>query len=260
MKNLLYLSLLATAALAIVESVTSLDQFYGVVNNFNATNPTYTVVKYYTNWCSHCKKLKPVFEQLSESSVLSEVDIVDPALTSGVDFAFFEVDCELFGNMLCKRLDGFPAVEIIKPLRSELNVTRLEDPRGWIDRLLDTITNAGYDLTWTLDTDRIVTFNGRRNLDVFERFIQAVVTSDQWDRVLQLIVNDNCSDKDKLCEDGREYFLKMNDETNYAEKIADVESEMKNLKDIPKDLMLKYMILNKISELNNEEPLEQDEL
>ncbi|CDO94459.1 unnamed protein product [Kluyveromyces dobzhanskii CBS 2104] len=260
MRLIACLALFATLCRASVEIITSLDQFYGTVNNFNATNPRYTVVKYFTNWCSHCKKLKPVFEELSNDPVLSEIEIIDPAVTSGIEFSFFEVDCELFGNMLCKRLSGFPAVEVIKPLRSELNVANLEDPRGWIDRLLDTITRAGYDSTWTLDVDRVVTFSGRRNLDVFERFIEAVVVSDQWDHVLELITNDKCSVDDGLCKSGREYFLKMKDEANFEGKIADLEHEIKTLEKVPESLMLEYMILNKLLELGSEQPLENDEL
>ncbi|BAO39869.1 protein disulfide isomerase MPD2 [Kluyveromyces marxianus] len=251
MKLPLFLLFLIASVYAVVESVTSLDQFYDKVNDFDPTNPRYVVVKYYTNWCHHCKKLKPVFEQLSESPVLDQMPVIDPALTKGSQFTFFEVECELFGSVLCSRLEGYPAVEVIKPLRAELDIKRGDEGKNWFGRVIHRILNGGLNPRWVLDSRRVVTFEGNRDLDVFERFLERVVEQDQWERLVDVITSDECPAEDDLCKQGREYYLSMYDDAEYEKKLEELEKEIAASTSVPKELTLKYQILNKIYELNH---------
>lgn len=229
---------------ALVEVVQDLDQFYDIVNDYNSTTPRYTIVKYYTNWCSHCKRLKPVFEELSESAELKDVEILDTTTTSGIEFKFLEVDCDMFANMLCQRLEGFPMVEVVKPLRSEFTVLgKEEESPGFFSSIWKKISRGGYDPFWVLDDNRIVTFQGRRDLGVLEQFIKKVANLDQLDRIVEDVVNDKCTESDDMCVRSRNYLLGVSD---YRKELALLENEMSSREKVPTELQLKYMLLNKM--------------
>lgn len=255
MKVILLFSVICAFVNALVEPINSLDEFYDVVNEFNASRPRYTVVKYYTNWCSHCKRLKPIFEQLSESSKLQNIEIVDPVLISDVEFRYLEVDCDKFAGMLCKRLEGFPMVEVIKPLRGPLAIDNLHEGVGWARSFWNKISQGGYDPKWKLDLDRVVTFEGSRNLDTLEGFLQKVVNIDQWDQVVDTVISGECSDGDALCAEGKSYISKVSD---LSAELMNLEKMMRTRTEFSKDLFLKYLLVNK--KIDSQKPIENDEL
>ncbi|SCU80771.1 LADA_0B09428g1_1 [Lachancea dasiensis] len=209
--KLLWIALTPVLVSCHVHRVTSLDLFYDTVNN-----DAFTVVKYYTTWCSHCKKLGPVFDTLSESFRESNANVT-----------FLEVNCEIFASTLCRRLPGYPMVEVIKPLRKVKGNTTIEQSPAsqpsWWSRLVTKIRMGGYDPAWTLDLDRVVEFNGSRDLPILANFIDKVIDSTQKDAEVENILYGGDSDSDQYVSIRR-----------YLTEVKDIGKEIRKLENILK--------------------------
>ncbi|CEP63427.1 protein disulfide isomerase MPD2 LALA0_S08e02212g [Lachancea lanzarotensis] len=180
-----------------VEEVASLDFFYDTINR-----DAYTVVKYFTTWCSHCKGLGPVFEQLSEKFDNSAANVT-----------FLEVNCEVFASTICRRLPGFPMVEVIKPLTEpEKMDVELEAPvkKPWWSRVINSIKNRAFSATWDMDLNRVVEFKGSRDLPILTNFVEKVIESTEQETKVERILSDrSCPDED--CISLRKYLSLVKD-------------------------------------------------
>ena len=218
--QLLLLLALPYTTLALVHQVTSLDFFYDTVNR----NDSYTVVKYFTTWCSHCKQLGPVVEQLSSTY----------SAPVGANVTFLEVNCELFGSTLCDRLPGFPVLELVKPTKEEPPLPLGEQPQeqaeeqaGWWSRLVGKLFGGGHNPEWQLDLDRVVEFRGNRNTDVITNFLDQVIYNDYYDEAIaQVLENRDCTHE--LCTLGKAY---LKDVTSTSKERKRLENILKNNKD-----------------------------
>ncbi|SCU79286.1 LANO_0A05710g1_1 [Lachancea nothofagi CBS 11611] len=193
-----------------VEKVTSLDFFYDTVNT-----EAYTVVKYYTNWCSHCKHLKPVFEQLSESFQDTTVNVT-----------FLEVDCEAFASTLCDRLPGYPMVEVIKPL-AEPTVSSLEAPqepvetKSWWSKLVAKLNFSRFNSAWYMDLDRVVEFKGSRDFPILKNFIDKIIERTEQEAEVAYILSDReCTNE--LCKSMRAYLSQIKDTDKEIRKLENI--------------------------------------
>ncbi|CAR22219.1 protein disulfide isomerase MPD2 [Lachancea thermotolerans CBS 6340] len=226
-------------ALCRVHSVASLDFFYDTINT-----DSYTVVKYFTTWCSHCKRLGPVFSQLSEAFE----DRKD------INATFLEVDCDLFGSTLCDHLPGYPAVEVIKPIteqeRLDSNSAQKNTEKlSWWSKLIKTIKQGGYNPAWHMDKSRAVEFNGSRDLPRLKNFVDMVVESTEQDKVLEAVLSEATCEDDR-CESLRKYLSKVHSTDREAQKL---ESILRNNPDEElAEIKLKLKLLHKLQEKNSE--------
>ncbi|CUS21684.1 LAQU0S03e08306g1_1 [Lachancea quebecensis] len=222
-----------------VHSVASLDFFYDTVNT-----DSYTVVKYFTTWCSHCKRLGPVFSQLSEAF----------GDRRDVNTTFLEVDCDLFGSTLCDHLPGYPAVEVIKPITEQERLDSKDAQRNagklsWWSKLIKAIKQGGFNPAWHMDKSRAVEFNGSRDLPLLKNFVDMVIESTEQDKELEAIL-DEAPCKDDRCESLREYLSKINSTDREAQKL---ESILRNNPDEElTEIKLKLKLVRKIQEKNSE--------
>ncbi|SCU94299.1 LAME_0F06920g1_1 [Lachancea meyersii CBS 8951] len=226
-----------------VEEVTSLDFFYDTVNR-----DAFTVVKYYTTWCSHCKGLAPVFRQLSEKFDSAAVNVT-----------FLEVNCELFGSTICRRLPGYPMVEVIKPL-IEQHETGVEpeavETKSWWSRLLTSIKNRAYSPTWEMDLDRVVEFQGSRDLPILTNFVQKVIENTQQEQAIVNVLSDrSCLDDD--CVTMKKYLSLVKDtkkEIKKLEKILELNAD-KQLESIKLKLALLRTLENRDNTIEDKDEL-----
>ncbi|KAL3236693.1 protein disulfide isomerase MPD2 [Nakaseomyces bracarensis] len=212
--RLAYLLLGLVSICAAVIPIESIDHFYDLANNENGT---YTVVKYYTQWCSHCKKLKGVYEELEEAIKLDNVQ-------------FLEVDCDPFGSSICSRLPGYPIVEVIKPQRltegeDAIQKTSEDDITGQslFDKLKGYLwfSSAG---KWTLEEERVARFEGIRNLEPLKGFIEVIVRKNMVKNdLLDIIEGISITAEPKLAK-VREYYntLNNNDITHERSKLEKI--------------------------------------
>lgn len=235
----LFLLTYPLSVLCEVHSVKSLDFFYDTVNT-----ESYTVVKYFTTWCSHCKHLGPVFDQLSNK--------FDNA--SMANITFLEVNCDLFGSTLCRRLPGYPVVELIKPLviDEEVGISDLynESRLPWYKRLINRVSQGGFNPAWTLDLSRVVEFKGNRNLDVLSNFIEQAIEKNAKDVLVEQIMSGKeCNTE--ACEKGRKYL----------DNVKNVGAEIKKLQGILKsnpdeeleEIKFRLRLLQDQEDLNHDE-------
>lgn len=227
-----------------MHSVTSLDFFYDTVNT-----ESYTVIKYFTTWCSHCKRLGPVFHQLSELFDNSQ----------GTNVTFLEVNCDLFGSTLCDRLPGYPMVEVIKPLISqEVNGSTITETApvklSWWSKLVKTIKHGGYNPAWHMDLSRVVEFEGSRDLPILKGFIDKVIENNELDRELETILSDR-SCVDKRCEASREYLSQVHQVEKEIQKLENI------LRSNPEEELEETKFrLKLLAKKHDSEKLERDEL
>ena len=197
------LTLLAytNAATSNVKTVISPAQFYETCNR----NDSYTVVKYYTSWCHHCKRLKPIFEEVSNLYA----DHVDE---DGFKVNFLNVNCELFGSTLCADLPGFPIIELVKPLHG---LSVVEEPLNTeIEPFWKRIPLGFYNWAFSkknpdakIGQERILRYQGRRDTEAIHNFIATVVGKDKLANKVDLVLDDDyqCHEDDSLCKDGKVY-------------------------------------------------------
>ncbi|SCU91296.1 LAFA_0F02916g1_1 [Lachancea sp. 'fantastica'] len=225
-----------------VEEVTSLDFFYDTVNR-----DAYTVVKYFTTWCSHCKGLAPVFEQLSEKFENSSANVT-----------FLEVNCELFASSICRRLPGYPMVEVIKPLKeSEQIDAEPEVPvkRSWWSRIISSIQNRAFNAQWDMDLSRVAEFKGSRDLPILTNFVEKVIENTEQEKNIEYILSDRrCSDEE--CLTLRKYLSQVDDskkEIRKLEKTLEIDENK-----YPETTKLKIALLRALE--NTRQTEDRDEL
>ncbi|CAI4050845.1 protein disulfide isomerase MPD2 SKDI_15G0700 [Saccharomyces kudriavzevii IFO 1802] len=198
-----------------VVMVKSIEQYFDICNR----NNSYTMIKYYTSWCHHCKTLAPVYEELSELYA-KKVNEEDTAIN------FLEVNCEVFGPTLCTDLPGFPIIELVKPRTKPLVLPKLDwASMKFHERLWQRIKTWFHNPKYQLDPARIVRFEGSRNIKSISNFIDAVRSTDAENRLIEHIFDDsaNCGDElpsqQVLCRAGKEYY-----HTTLSELYEDVDS------------------------------------
>ncbi|CAI4817871.1 CBM_collapsed_G0051500.mRNA.1.CDS.1 [Saccharomyces cerevisiae] len=155
-------------ALAYSEAVTmvkSIEQYFDICNR----NDSYTMIKYYTSWCQHCKTLAPVYEELGEL-------YAKKANKDDTPINFLEVNCEFFGPTLCTDLPGFPIIELVKPRTKPLVLPKLDwSSMKFHERLWQRIKTWFNNPKYQLDTSRVVRFEGSRNLKSLSNFIDTLL-------------------------------------------------------------------------------------
>ncbi|SMN21871.1 similar to Saccharomyces cerevisiae YOL088C MPD2 Member of the protein disulfide isomerase (PDI) family, exhibits chaperone activity [Maudiozyma saulgeensis] len=181
------------------------NQFY----NFTNIPNSYTVVKFYTTWCSHCKTLKPVFQDVA-SKFHSEV--------SPPKVNFIEVNCEVFGNNLCSSLPGFPIIHVIKPSDDTINANDntenqndiLKNESVW-NRLLNKIWTTKASPNTFIEPARIVQFQGRRDASTIENFIRTIITKDNELAIIKTVLDPSadCDAMNELCLLGKNYLEEL---------------------------------------------------
>ncbi|CAI4051085.1 hypothetical protein N7582_005112 [Saccharomyces uvarum] len=196
---------LTIPALAYSDDVTmvkSIEQYYETCNK----NDSYTMIKYYTSWCQHCKTLAPVYEELGELFTKN-------ANEDDIPINFLEVNCEFFGPTLCTDLPGFPIIELVKPRTHSLNLPQVDlSSMKFYERLWYRIKKWFHDPKWQLDPSRVVRFEGSRNLKSLTNFIDGVRNKDSESRLVEQIFDDSkdCGDElrsqQSLCKAGKEYY------------------------------------------------------
>lgn len=71
------------------------------------TNKSADLYLFYTEWCPHCKKTKPEWEQLKKSYQNEKIN--------GYKLNFIEVDCEANQELANKfNITGYPTIKLIK--------------------------------------------------------------------------------------------------------------------------------------------------
>ncbi|EJS41845.1 mpd2p [Saccharomyces arboricola H-6] len=185
-----------------VTMVKSIEQYFETCNR----NDSYTVVKYYTSWCQHCKTLAPVYEELGELYA-KKVDENDLPIN------FLEVNCEFFGSTICVDLPGFPIIEMVKPRREPLVLTEPDWPSmKFHERLWQRIQMWFHNPKYQLDQSRVVRFEGSRNIRSLSNFIDAVRNKDAESKLVEQIFDDSkhCGElsrsQQSLCKAGKEYY------------------------------------------------------
>ncbi|CCK72449.1 protein disulfide isomerase MPD2 KNAG_0K00830 [Huiozyma naganishii CBS 8797] len=176
---------------AVVTHIQTQEQFFNLVNNGTAT---YTVVKYFTQWCTHCKLMKPVYEELSALD------------TYKAPLQFVEVDCELFGSSLCSGVPGYPMVKLITPLDEPLSLSDspLTTEAGNLPlwrRLWEKMWGPSYsNPLYQVASDRIIEFKGRRNLPSFQNFLNAAVSQNELRRLFDSVLFGHPAERQPLTE------------------------------------------------------------
>ncbi|CAI4052576.1 hypothetical protein SUVZ_15G0670 [Saccharomyces uvarum] len=185
-----------------VAMVKSIEQYYETCNK----NDSYTMIKYYTSWCQHCKTLAPVYEELGKLYTKN-------ANEDDIPINFLEVNCEFFGPTLCTDLPGFPIIELIKPRTHSLDLPQVDwSSMKFYERLWFRIKKWFHDPKWQLDPSRVVRFEGSRNLKSLTNFIDGVRNKDSESRLIEQIFDDSkdCGDElrsqQSLCKAGKEYY------------------------------------------------------
>lgn len=228
MKLILLILLFISHVSAKVYPVTSLDFFYDNINK----NDTYCMVKYYTTWCSHCKRLQPVFEKLSESFS---------------NMKFLEVNCDVFGSTLCQRLPGFPIIELVLPLPDNLSTNEDNDiPEGWISKWLYKLKNGNYNPKKRLSIERVIEFKGSRDLLSLSNFINVTVTNEQIKGITNDIITGKNCNGNNICESGKEFMNSIKHKDLFEEKMKLINNIEPNKDNNTIILNLKISIINKL--------------
>ena len=179
-----------------VKHIENIPEFFEYTNR----NDTYTVIKYYAEWCSHCQRLKPIFEEVAEFySSPNSSNLVN----------FIEVDCDLFGGFLCWDIDSYPVIRMLVPRREPLVVVERNDKNGpfwarWIRKLV----GPGIDPNWNVHPRRITGYEGNRTYDSLRNFIDAVIARDELNQALYRVIDESyeCDpSREKLCIVGKDY-------------------------------------------------------
>lgn len=209
-----------TTAAKNVEYVTSIDKFYDTCNS----KDSYTVVKYFTTWCSHCKRLAPVFEDLSQVYEKEDMEGLPP-------INFLNVDCDIFGSTICAGMPGFPIIQFVKPRLSPLEITAHDSGKmSLFDRIWNIISKRFRDPKWHLDEDRIVEFRGRRDLETLKNFVELLREKDQLEILINKIIDNEyrCEDS-KFCPIGKTYVKETLSRTNGSEDISIERIKLENI-------------------------------
>lgn len=180
--------------------ILSIDDFNTIINSHQLNDPqatSFNVIKYYTTWCSHCKRLTPIWSQLVKEFP---------------DVNFLSIDCDVFGGDLCKGLPGYPIVKVITTTQDD--IVDLPDTKP-----LDTSSWLGYFKSWFrrdtqqllhVEPERIIQYQGARNHEQLSSFIHQLKKLDELQSKFVKIVyhNDVTLDNDLLSSYFHEVLLK----------------------------------------------------
>ncbi|CAL9734733.1 protein disulfide isomerase Mpd2p [Monosporozyma servazzii] len=161
--------------------ILSIDDFNTIVNSNQLDDPhatSFNVIKYYTTWCSHCKRLTPIWSQLVKEYP---------------DINFLSIDCDVFGGDLCKGLPGYPIVKVITTTQDD--IIDLPD-----NKPVDKDSWLGYFKSWFnrdtqklihVEPERIIQYQGARNHEQISSFIEHLKKLDELQSKFVKIVYHN---------------------------------------------------------------------
>ncbi|KAL6926779.1 hypothetical protein ACO0SA_004885 [Hanseniaspora valbyensis] len=270
-----------------VKEVRVLQEYYEKINNNN-----FTLVKYYTNWCSHCKKLKPIFNAMSKNYTTLNIDDILPNTFFNKTFNdlpnFFEektvnidyvsIECEIFGSFeICKRWPGYPVVELVPP-KTETNIhikssndilendddNADEDMPMWlrvftkIDKMFSSLFSGSSDLDDLSFTERSLEFKGSRTEPNLKNFIKDGIVSD-YERLLidYLINNSETGNNDsELVTFYNDWISNIGNKFIAVNKIMNIlkaDLELKELDDdVKRDLLFQKRILSTLIDIEEQ--------
>ena len=270
-----------------VKEVRVLQEYYEKINNNN-----FTLVKYYTNWCSHCKKLKPIFNAMSKNYVTLNVDDILPNTffnktfndlpnffgEKTVNIDYVSIECEIFGSFeICKRWPGYPVVELIPP-KTETNIhikssndilendddSADEDMPMWlrvftkIDKMFSSLFSGSSDLDDLSFTERSLEFKGSRTEPNLKNFIKDGIVSD-YERLLidYLINNSEAGNNDsELVTFYNDWISNIGNKFIAVNKIMNIlkaDLELKELDDdVKRDLLFQKRILSTLIDIEEQ--------
>lgn len=275
-----------------VKEVRILQDFYDKVNNNN-----YTLVKYYTTWCSHCKKLKPVFDTMSKEHTELDVSALLPTtffnktfdklpkfFDEKVNIDYVSVECEIFGSFeICKRWPGYPVIEFIPPnTETSIQISKSsvkedveeeEEMPTWlkvftkIDEWFTSLFAGSMDLDDVSFVERSYEYKGSRTEPKIKDFISKSIGND-YERLLidYLIANeDNLSKDDEILKTYREWKQSLSNKFIAVNEILQLLSaEAQTLSETElRDILFQKRILSTLIDLDEQERLrniKQDEL
>ncbi|GMM43212.1 hypothetical protein FOG51_01676 [Hanseniaspora uvarum] len=275
-----------------VKEVRILQDFYDKVNNNN-----YTLVKYYTTWCSHCKKLKPVFDTMSKEHTELDVSALLPTtffnktfdklpkfFDEKVNIDYVSVECEIFGSFeICKRWPGYPVIEFIPPnTETSIQISKSsvkedveeeEEMPTWlkvftkIDEWFTSLFAGSMDLDDVSFVERSYEYKGSRTEPKIKDFISKSIGND-YERLLidYLIANeDNLSKNDEILKTYREWKQSLSNKFIAVNEILQLLStEAQTLSETElRDILFQKRILSTLIDLDEQERLrniKQDEL
>ena len=194
--------------LTTVQYILTKEQFY----NYTGTPDAYTVVKFYTTWCSHCKTLKPIFEEISKTFYYENLAGNKPQVN------FVEVNCEVFGNSLCSTLPGFPIIHVIKPkmTQDKQDDTSMNDEEEVVNtnlwnRILNKVWRSKINSNMHVEPSRIVQFEGRRDATSINNFIGTIILKDKEEKIIKKVLDPTieCNDSEELCLLGKTYVEEL---------------------------------------------------
>jgi thiol-disulfide isomerase/thioredoxin len=275
-----------------VKEVRILQDFYDKVNNNN-----YTLVKYYTTWCSHCKKLKPVFDTMSKEHTELDISALLPTtffnktfdklpkfFDEKVNIDYVSVECEIFGSFeICKRWPGYPVIEFIPPnTETSIQISKSsvkedvdeeEEMPTWlkvftkIDEWFTSLFAGSMDLDDVSFVERSYEYKGSRTEPKIKDFISKSIGND-YERLLidYLIANeDNLSKDDEILKTYREWKQSLSNKFIAVNEILQLLStEAQTLSETElRDILFQKRILSTLIDLEEQERLrniKQDEL
>lgn len=275
-----------------VKEVRILQDFYDKVNNNN-----YTLVKYYTTWCSHCKKLKPVFDTMSKEHTELDVSALLPTtffnktfdklpkfFDEKVNIDYVSVECEIFGSFeICKRWPGYPVIEFIPPnTETSIQISKSsvkedveeeEEMPTWlkvftkIDEWFTSLFAGSMDLDDVSFVERSYEYKGSRTEPKIKDFISKSIGND-YERLLidYLIANeDNLSKDDEILKTYKEWKQSLSNKFIAVNEILQLLSaEAQTLSETElRDILFQKRILSTLIDLDEQERLrniKQDEL
>ena len=225
--------------------ILSIDDFNQIINSnqlYYSQSTSFNVIKYYKSWCSHCKRLTPVWSQLVKEYP---------------DINFLSIDCDVFGGDLCKGLPGYPIIKVITTTQDD--IIDLPDSKP-----VDTKTWLGYIKSWFrrdsqelihVEPERIIQYQGARNHEQISRFINELIRLDELQSKFVKIVyhNDLTLDNDLLSSYFHNVLLK---DTIVSLSDKDNKIVVSDVKDLDKErIKLENIIRNNDNDGPNYESL-----
>lgn len=222
------------------------SEFY----NFTNTPDAYTIVKFYTTWCSHCKTLKPIFEELASSFSHENKAGGKPQVN------FIEVNCEVFGNSLCSSLPGFPIIHVIKPkVGSDAQIDVADDevaaetvqPESLWKRVLQKMWKPKANKDSFVEPGRIVEFAGKRDGPTIRRFIETIVAKTLEEETISIVLDpsSDCASENDLCMLGKSYISELetsgalsHTDNKYETDVSTLSKERTKLQNMQRNLDL----------------------
>ncbi|CAR26284.1 hypothetical protein ZYGR_0H00930 [Zygosaccharomyces rouxii] len=203
-----------------VDLVMNIDDYYDQANSVDS----YTMVEYTTQWCHHCKTLKPIFRDLMLSYDDDE---------GKLPIKFLDLSCEVFNShKVCTELTGFPQINFIVPrdeplVLHEPDYTSMPFYQRWWTRFRRHIQ----DPKWQLDKERVYGYSGNRDVESMRNFIETIRSKHEVHRLALRVTKPeyDCNDENdeqeiELCQLGQNYARQLDINNLDAE-----ESRLENL-------------------------------